>query len=120
MNSITIIGTIVTEPELRYTSSDQLPICKAWLQFEQVVEKGELAPVNVKVVAFGKKADELHGIGLGSQVAIDGNLRMQTVENDKGYKEKFAEINVSTVEVLLRSVTAKAAPTAEEEPLIPV
>jgi|GEM_PF-7009183 len=82
MNSATLYGTLIQQPELRYTSSDQKPICTTCVQF--VERTKEAANATIKAVAFGKVADALHGIPQGAMVVMEGSLRMNKVATDAG------------------------------------
>jgi single-stranded DNA-binding protein len=82
MNSATLYGTLIQQPELRYTSSDQKPICTTYVQF--VERTKEAANATLKAVAFGKVADALHSIPCGAKVVMEGALRMNKMSTPEG------------------------------------
>jgi single-stranded DNA-binding protein len=95
MNSATFIGTLLSQPELRYTTDNQTPIAKATFQFHS--RDQEPAPANICIVAYGNVSEALKGFQRGQRVAVEGALRMNTVERKDGYKEKVAELSVSRI-----------------------
>ena len=111
MNSATMLGVIVQNPELRYTPDTQIPISTTLLEFAENT-KGSPAST-IKLVAWGKTADSLQQCNEGMQVLVEGYLRMNTVENSEGYKEKRVEFNVSRIHSLAQ--VAKASSTAVTE-----
>lgn len=110
MNSATLLGLIVRDPELRYTPDTQIPISTTLLEFAENT-KGSPAST-IKLVAWGKMADSLQQYTEGMQVLVEGYLRMNTVENSEGYKEKRVEFNVSRIHSLAKA--AKADKYSEE------
>lgn len=101
MNSITLQGTIISQPELRYTSEEQIPISTSLLEYLQVGQGGEDTPVRVKLQGWGKNNSEaLQSTQVGQEVILTGHIRLNTVEFEDGYKQKLAEINLSNLVVV--------------------
>ena len=101
MNSITLQGQIVSPPELRYTSEEQIPISTSLLEFIQIVQGGEEAPMHISLKAWGKNNSEaLQSVEVGQHVIITGNIRLNTIEQPDGYKAKRAEVNISNLVVV--------------------
>jgi single-strand DNA-binding protein len=99
MNSCVLMGTIISDPELRYTQ-EQLEISQMLLEFDpQQNDRTNNSPVmaRLKVVGFGNLAKEVkEKYNQGDRVVVVGRLGMNTIERD-GYKEKRAELSLSHI-----------------------
>jgi single-stranded DNA-binding protein len=119
MNNFVFSGTLLRKPELRYTSNNQTPVCSSLLEFTERTK--DATKSELKVVAWGKSADALHGLQEGAQVILEGNLAMNTVESPEGFKRKVAELNVSRIEEInpsqpkVASVSQKTVETEATE-----
>mgnify|MGYP001041346373 CR=1 FL=1 len=91
MNNCILTAEIVTEPELRYTPNDNVPVAEMHVQFPGARD-GE-APYQVKVVAWRDRATEMQqSYHKGDLVLIQGRLSMNTIDRQEGFKEKRAEL----------------------------
>lgn len=89
MNSILLQAEIRTAPELRHTPDAQNRIASFLVQFP--AQRQDDPPFRLKVTAWNNLADKAMGIANGSQVIIEGRLRIDNV--DRGtYKEKRTEL----------------------------
>lgn len=94
MNSIVLMGEVMSDPELRFTA-DNLAIATLLVEFPGLRENDPKARVRVSV--FGEKAQALPTeITKGQQVIVEGQLRMNVFERE-GRSEKRAEINARRV-----------------------
>lgn len=94
MNSIVLMGEVLSDPELRFTA-ENLAITSLLIEFPGLRDTDPKARVRVSV--FGEKAQTLKDeIQKGQQVVVEGQLRMNVVERD-GRNEKRAEINAKRV-----------------------
>ncbi|MFS8861520.1 single-stranded DNA-binding protein [Synechococcus sp. H55.7] len=97
MNSIVLMGEVLSEPELRYTP-DNLAVTSLVIGFPSL--RPDEPPYRVRVSSFGELAkrvvDTCH---VGDQVTVEGQLHMNVVERD-GRKEKLAEITARRVHQL--------------------
>jgi single-stranded DNA-binding protein len=80
----------MTDPELRHTPDNQNRIASFLIQFP--AQKQDDPPFRLKATAWNKLADTaIADIKKGSQVIIEGRLRLDTV--DRGtHKEKRTEL----------------------------
>ncbi len=97
MNSIVLMGEVLSEPELRYTP-DNLAVTSLVIGFPSL--RPDEPPYRVRVSSFGELAkrvvDTCH---VGDQITVEGQLHMNVVERD-GRKEKLAEITARRVHQL--------------------
>jgi single-strand DNA-binding protein len=99
MNSCVLMGTIMSDPELRYTP-DKLEVSQMLLEFDtQQTDRTNNSPIlaRVKVVGFGNLAKEVKDkYSQGDRVVVVGRLGMNAIERD-GYTEKRAELSLSHI-----------------------
>ncbi|MEG3840392.1 single-stranded DNA-binding protein [Microcoleus sp. herbarium14] len=95
MNSCILMAEIIQQPQLRYTSDNQVPIAEMLVQFPG--PKPEDPPEHLKVIGWGNLAQEIHEkYREGDRVIIEGRLGMNTMERD-GIKEKRAELTAQRI-----------------------
>lgn len=96
MNSCILMARITRTPEVRYTQDNQRPLAQMLVEFEGM--RPDDPPMSLKVVGWGKLADEIQQNYVeGDRVIIEGRLRMNTIERQEGFKEKRAELTASRV-----------------------
>ncbi len=96
MNSCILMAQIIKEPELRYTTDNQLPTSQMLVQFPSL--KPEDSPATLRVVGWGDLATEIkENFHEGDQVIIQGRLQMNSIDRPEGFKEKRAELSVSKI-----------------------
>ncbi|MEN9202141.1 MAG: single-stranded DNA-binding protein [Thermostichus sp. DG_1_6_bins_120] len=97
MNSIVLMGEVVSEPELRYTP-DNLAVASLLVSFPSL--RSEEPAYQVRVSSFGELAQRLvESCHVGDQITVEGQLHMNIVERD-GRKEKLAEITARRIHQL--------------------
>ena len=97
MNNFTFSGILTQKPELRYTSIDQTPVCTSYTEFvERTKDQGK---ATIKVVAWGKQTDAFHSLQEGTQVLLEGSLRMNKVATDAGSRT-VPELNIGRFEII--------------------
>jgi single-strand DNA-binding protein len=124
MNSCILMAEIIKNPELRYTSDNQMAVSDMFVQFAPPLggRPDEQHPT-IEVVGWGNLATEMkESYKQGDKVTIEGRLEMNTIERD-GYKEKRARLvasriyHMSTVDAPAPAATAKtpvaAAPASK-------
>jgi len=116
MSIALLAGKISQEPQLRYTSQDQTPVCETKLTFPGLRE--EDPPAEIKVVAWGAKAEDLKNTLCGSDVILEGRLGMNTVDHPAGFKEKRAEFFVHAIFPLSLAKAVAPVTTPVEPPAI--
>lgn len=96
MNSCILMATIIKKPELRHTSDTQTAVTDFLVEFEGT--KPEERPT-LRVVGWGNLAEDIYqNYSDGDRVIIVGRLSMKSVDNPKGFKEKKAELVVSSIQ----------------------
>ncbi len=102
------MAEIIQQPQLRYTSDNQVPIAEMLVQFPG--SKPEDPPEHLKVIGWGNLAQEIHEkYREGDRVIIEGRLGMNTIDRD-GIKEKRAELTAQKIySVSVDAVTAAPA-----------
>ena len=99
MNSCTLMAEVVQEPELRYTSDTQAPISQMLVEFPAL--RDEDPPAQIKVVAWGKLAEQMQSEYVkGDNVIIEGRIGISSLERPEGFKEKRAELTASRLHKL--------------------
>jgi hypothetical protein len=92
------MAEIIKNPELRYTSDNQMAVTDMFVQFSPPPgsRPDERSPT-IEVVGWGKLATEIkENYKIGDRVTIEGRLEMITIERD-GYKEKRAKLVASQI-----------------------
>lgn len=90
------MAEIVQDPQLRYTSDNQMPIAEMLVQFAGLRE--EDPPETLKVVGWGNLAQEIQErYHQGDRIVIEGRLGMNTIERQDGLKEKRAELTAQRI-----------------------
>ena len=85
MNSVTLIGRLGTDPEVRYTQGNQAVANFRLATTEHV--KGEKKTEWSNIVAWGKTAENVgRYCHKGSQVAVQGRLQTRSWEDKSGNK----------------------------------
>lgn len=96
MNSFILMAEVIEEPQLRYTSDNQVPISEMRVRFEALREDdpaGEL-----KVVGWRNLAQDMQEkYHVGDRVIIEGRLSMMTIDRQEGFKEKRAELTAQRI-----------------------
>lgn len=99
LNSITIIGNLGRDPEVRFTQGGAA-VCNLNVAVGERVKKGDTWEDHTewfRVVAFGKTAENCgQFLQKGKQVCIVGKLRQREYEKD-GQKQRSTEIVADSV-----------------------
>lgn len=102
MNKVFLIGHLVKDPELRYTSSN-IPVASFTLAVNRnfTNQNGEKEVDFINIVAWKKQAENIHKYCFkGSKVAIDGRLQTRTYEDQNGQKRYVTEVVSENIEFL--------------------
>ncbi|MDI3548551.1 MAG: single-strand DNA-binding protein [Halanaerobiales bacterium] len=84
LNHIILIGRLVRDPELRYTSNG-IPVSNFTLAVERnyTNQQGERDVDFIRIVTWRKLAENCaHHLGKGRLVAVDGSLQIRRTERD--------------------------------------
>lgn len=101
MNNVILIGRLVREPELRYTSGSQMAVCRFTLAIDRRVKQGEEKKTDFpNVICFGKTAENCEKfLAKGRKVAVQGRLQTGSYEKD-GVKHYTTDVISDNVEFL--------------------
>ena len=111
-NSVTIVGNLTRDPELRYTPSGQanasfgVAVNRRW-QNRQTNEWEERVSF-FNVVCWREMADNVaESLAKGARVVVTGRLEQRSWETDNGEKRSVVEIVADEVGPSLRWATAQ-------------
>ncbi|MFW5985338.1 MAG: single-stranded DNA-binding protein [Halanaerobiaceae bacterium] len=85
LNRVVLIGRLVRDPELRYTSSG-VAVCNFTLAVERnyTNQQGERDVDFIKIVTWRKLAENCaHHLGKGRLVGVDGSLQIRNRKSEK-------------------------------------
>lgn len=101
MNQIILIGRLVKNNELRYTTS-QIAILNNTIAVDRAFSKSEEKTTDFINLVFFKKTAELVSkyTSKGSQIAVVGSLHQDTYVSDDGSKKITYKVIVSEVKFL--------------------
>lgn len=113
MNSLSIIGRLTGEYELKYTPSGK-PVGNFSIAINDGFGENEHTSF-FNVVTFGAAA-ERHGkyIGKGSQVGITGSIKQERWEKD-GKKHSMVKITALKIDYLSSATITKEVDEADED-----
>lgn len=103
MNNVTLIGRLTRDPELRYIAGTGTAITNFTVavdrEFTGKDGKKEVDFIDIQV--WGKSAENCSNyLGKGSQVAIQGSIRIDTYQNQAGENRKSFRVNANRVQFL--------------------
>jgi single-strand DNA-binding protein len=120
-NSVTLVGNLTRDPELRFTQSGQaqaqvgLAVNRRW-QNRQTNEWEERTSF-FNVVCWGELADNVaESLGKGARVLVTGRLEQRSWETQEGEKRSVVEVVADDVAPSLRYATAKVEKTERRSP----
>ena len=114
MNKVFLIGRLVRDPELRYTSSN-IPVATFSLAVNRnfTGQNGERETDFINIVVWRKQAENCKNyINQGSQVAIDGRIQTRSYDDQNGQKRYVTEVVADNVQFL----DTKATREQRQEP----
>lgn len=99
MNNVILIGRLVRDPELRYTSGSQMAVCKFTLAIDRR-SREEKKTDFPNVICFGKTAENCEKfLAKGRKVAVQGRLQTGSYEKD-GVKHYTTDVIADNIEFL--------------------
>ncbi len=119
MNSFVLMATVIRQPELRYTSENQIPVCQFLVEFPALRE--DAPSETLKVVGWNNLANTINdSYKPGDRLMIEGRLQMDTVERQEGFKEKRAELIASRIHKIdtVPDFVAPTPSTASTQPSV--
>jgi len=114
MNSVTLVGRLTADPELRFTNTGTA-VCEFSIAVDRV---GSEETDFFDVVAWAKTAEAVSAyVAKGHQVGISGSLRQHRWETPEGDKRNRVKVNANGVDFLTpKSNGTPAAVTEVPEP----
>lgn len=112
MNQVSLIGRIVRDPEVRYTTSG-MANCKFTLAVSRGKDKNGNEGVDYpQCVAWGKQAEAMERyVKKGQQLGITGRIQTGSYERD-GRKVYTTEVYCTSIEFLGKAESSGSAPAA--------
>jgi single-strand DNA-binding protein len=123
-NTVTIVGNMTRDPELRFTPSGQatatfgVAVNRVWTD-RQTQERKE-ATSFFDVVCWGQLAENAaQSLSRGSRVIVSGRLDQRSWENQEGEKRHKIEITADEVSPSLRWATVQITKNERRAPDMP-
>jgi single-strand DNA-binding protein len=111
VNTITLVGRLTRDPELRGSTGSVLSIRLAYSTSRKTDDGWEDVPNYVDVVAFARTAEALSKIlERGDQIAVSGRLVWREYETKSGEKRQTYEIASDRIQLLAKP-RGKDSPT---------
>ncbi len=119
-NTITIVGNVTRDPELKFLNSGQaalklsVAVNRRW-QNRQTQEWEERVSY-FEVVGYGTLAENAaNSLSKGSRVIVNGRLEQRSWETENGDKRSIVEINADEIGPSLKWATAAVTKTPRAE-----
>lgn len=107
MNKVILIGRLTRDPELRYTQNNR-SVCNFTLACDRGMSKAKRQEAEmegrptadfIRCTAWGTTAELANRyLDKGSQVAVEGRLQVQAVDDGQGGKTYYTDVNVDRLE----------------------
>lgn len=106
MNTISIIGRLTADPELRHTNGGT-PVCTLRLAVNRPRKDGQdQGAVFVDVVSFSRQAEAVaEHLAKGRQVAVTGRLEYRQWEGNDGAPHSRHEVIANQIDFLAKPAT---------------
>ena len=119
-NTITVVGNVTRDPELKFLNSGQaalrlsIAVNRRW-QNRQTQEWEERVSY-FEVVGYGAMAENVaNSVQKGARVIVTGRLEQRSWETENGDKRSIVEINADEIGPSLRFATATVVKTPRAE-----
>ena len=101
-------------PTVRFTQDNKTPLAEIEVEFDSL--RAEAPPSTIKVVGWGKLAEELQNtVQVNSKLVIEGRLRMNSVPRQDGTKEKRAEFTLSRIHPFATNTAVSSIPSKPQQ-----
>jgi len=104
VNKVTLLGNLGDTPELRYTTTEGLPVCNMRVATHDYKKKDGQSVKETewhRVSVFGKQAENCaQYLTKGRQIYLEGKLKTRSWTDKEGITRYTTEIIASTVEFL--------------------
>jgi single-strand DNA-binding protein len=109
LNSVTLIGRLTHDPELKYTNNGSM-VCKIQLANNETYTQNNEKKENVNYFscyAWGKTAEICDKyLKKGVQVAIQGKLKYDSWTDKNGQKASRVSVTISNIQFLTKNTTS--------------
>jgi len=106
-NTVTIIGNVTRDPELRYTPNET-PVCEFGLAWNLRKQNGEDEAMFFNVTCWRSLAHNVHeSIDKGARVIVTGRMNWRSWETEAGEKRTVVDIQAEEVGPSLQWATAE-------------
>lgn len=95
LNRIVLIGRLVRDPELRYTPTNNTPVCTFSLAVDRNRKnaQGERETDFINIVVWGKIGENCATyLSKGKLAAVDGRLQIRSYTDKEGNRRSIAEV----------------------------
>ena len=116
MNKVFLIGHLVKDPELRYTSSN-IPVASFSLAVNRnfTNQSGEREADFINIVVWRKQAENCKNyLTKGSQVAIEGRIQTRSYDGQDGQKRYVTEVVADNVQFLDTKASREQRQTSDD------
>lgn len=102
MNSVMLIGRLVRDPDIRYTSGSQMAVASFSIAIDRPSRNGGERQTDFpRITAFGKQAEVCERyLKKGQRVGIEGRLQTGSYTNKKGDTVYTTDIVANRVEII--------------------
>ena len=102
MNSVVLIGRLTRDPELRYTSNNQMAVATFTLAINRPVKQGQEKQADFpRITVFGKQAENCEKyLVKGRLVAIHGRIQTGSYQNKNGDTVYTTDVIANRVQFL--------------------
>ena len=120
MNSVVLIGRLVRDPELSYTTT-QTAVCKFTLAVDRLKKTGEEKTADfIRITVWSAQAENCNRyLKKGSQCAVHGRIETGSYTNKDGRKVDTTDIVADRVEFLGSRSTERETPRNPETTYTP-
>lgn len=117
MNSVSLIGRLTKDPDIRYTG-EQLCVARFTLAVDAGKDKdGEGKADFPSCVAFGKTAELIEKyVRKGSQIGIKGAIKTGSYKNKDGNTVYTTDVNAERIYLLDSKKKEEVKPAADDVP----
>lgn len=93
MNKVILMGRLVRDPELRYTSQNNVPVVSFTLAVDKYTKGDEKAADFIACIAWNKLAENIEKyLEKGRRIVIYGKIQTRTWEDSEGKKHYVTEV----------------------------
>lgn len=119
-NSVTLVGNLTDEPELRYTPSGapvvnfRIAVNRSWT--DKAGERQEQTDF-FSIVAWRQLGENVaESLHKGSRVLVTGRLQSRSWETEDGSRRSVVEVQADEIGASLRFATAEVTKTTRSQP----